>query len=614
MTDTSETPRDPERAVPGPGEATEQRNRPDTGLLELRLSPVTTAAVAMIAVQLLVRLALVPQSFFWQDDYIHLDLARRSGLTWKFLIRDYNDHLEVIPNAIYWLLAQVTTSSWAPAAVVLLLLQLTASVLMLVLLRALVGDRLVILLPLAVYLFTPLFLVPLMWLAAGLEAWTLQIALLGTALGMLKYTRSGNRWWLIFALAIHAFGLLSWEKALLVLPAVLGFQLLLQPPAVTFRERLRVLRAHRFAWLAHAVVAAGYAVLYATVTDGSERVPAGDAGLVAAARDSVFRVLVPGLFGGPWTKGGSGNTLFADPGSIGAIVFALAAAAVVALTVRRSGWPALLAWGGAVGYLCVDVGLLLVGRTNFLLLVARDPRYVADAVAVFVVVLAFVLGLPERGRDEVATDTRRTFATNAGLAALLAVSGLITTALLAPGLRHTATKDYVESALAATNAIEGDTVVNTAAPPDVVGSGDLRMVLTAMGRDAIPFDRPGSSPLIFDAAAKLVPVRVTDPVWVNNQRGPEGCGWLVDTAMVPLASGVVEPNLANLLQVGYVAGANGVLTIRTGASSQSVNLEPGVGTVSLISPDVSGAVVASFDSQGAGPICLSDLVVGTASP
>lgn len=84
--------------------------------------------------------------------------------------------------------------------------------------------------------------------------------------------------------------------------------------------------------------------------------------------------------------------------------------------------------------------------------------------------------------------------------------------------------------------------------------------------------------------------------------------------MVPLASGVVEPNLANLLQVGYVAGANGVLTIRTGASSQSVNLEPGVGTVSLISPDVSGAVVASFDSQGAGPICLSDLVVGTASP
>lgn len=104
-----------------------------------------------------------------------------------------------------------------------------------------------------------------------------------------------------------------------MLPAVLGFQLLLQPPAVTFRERLRVLRAHRFAWLAHAVVAAGYAVLYATVTDGSERVPAGDAGLVAAARDSVFRVLVPGLFGGPWTKGGSGNTLFADPGSIGAI-------------------------------------------------------------------------------------------------------------------------------------------------------------------------------------------------------------------------------------------------------------------------------------------------------
>ena len=78
----------------------------------------------------------------------------------------------------------------------------------------------------AAYLFTPILLVPLSWLAAGLEAWPLQIALLGTALGMVRVGSGGGRGWLWFATAAHVFGRSPWEKSLLVLPAVLGIQVL----------------------------------------------------------------------------------------------------------------------------------------------------------------------------------------------------------------------------------------------------------------------------------------------------------------------------------------------------------------------------------------------------
>src|SRR3954449_9195346 len=135
----------------------------------LTIGPVTAAALMMLAVQLLVRAVIVPQSYWWEDDFFHLAEARTKGLTPGFLVSDYNDHLEILPNFLWWLLTRVTDSSWAPAAVLILVFSMAASGAMFLLLRELFGARPAILVPFAAYLFSPLFLAAYTWLAACID-------------------------------------------------------------------------------------------------------------------------------------------------------------------------------------------------------------------------------------------------------------------------------------------------------------------------------------------------------------------------------------------------------------------------------------------------------------
>ena len=87
--------------------------------------------------------------------------------------------------------------------------------------------------------------------------------------------------------------------------------------------------------------------------------------------------------------------------------FALLAAAIVALTFRRNGTQALGPWLLVLLYVGAEaVALLLAGRTSFLLLVARDPRYVADAVPVVLIgATAAFLGAGQLRRARAATPS-----------------------------------------------------------------------------------------------------------------------------------------------------------------------------------------------------------------
>lgn len=576
----------------------------------MTVSRVSLAAAGLVVLQFLVRLALVPQSYWWQDDFLHLETARRLGFTTDLLVRDYNDHLELVPNAVYWLLTQVTTDSFAPAAVVLLVLQLVASVLMWLLLREIFGDKPALLVPFAAYLFTPILLVPLSWLAAGLEAWPLQIALLGTALGMVRLGSGGGRGWLWFATAAHVFGLVSWEKSLLVLPAVLGIQLLVVDMGRPWRLRLHHVAAHRAAWLWQLGIATVYLLLYASVVDGSEQAPT-QAEYGRAVGDVVFRVLLPGLFGGPWRATGALNTIFPDPGQTLVVGFAVLAAGIVALTFRRNGIQALGPWVLVLLYVGADIALLLAGRTSFLLLVARDPRYVADAVPIVLIgaTAAFLGASQIRRGQEAATPSPSlsSFAWPGVLAAALTVSGLLTTLLLFPTLTHDTTREYVSEVLARTDEEPAGSVVDTAVPTYVVAVADHRLVLSALGR-SVGFDQPSTDMRIFDGRADLVPVRLVDPVLSVDGPGA-ACGWVVNDRDRVLAPIAVENN-ARLLQVGVLSGHEGVLTMTIGETVQSMPVTPGLSTASFVFPSARGDVEARFETEAGEPACISDLVYG----
>jgi hypothetical protein len=560
----------------------------------------------MVVVQFLVRLIIVPQAYWWEDDFFHLAQARSEGLTSGFVFSDYNDHLEILPNLLWWLLTQVTTSSWAPAATLILLFSVAASTMMYLLLRELFGSRPAILVPFAAYLFSPLFLAAYTWLAACIDSLPMQVALLGTPWAMIRFARTRRRRWAAAALAFHVLGLISWEKGALVLPFAVGLQLLVVDSGKPVRQRIESLRRDWLVWVGHAVLLGAFAAIYLNVVDGSERqsVTAPDYG--DAIRTIIFRVLVPGLFGAPWKVGDAVNTVYPDPGTVLAVVFALLLGVVVVLSFLRTGRTAAGPWLLALAYVGADVALLLWGRAGFLSLVARDPRYVSDAVPVVLVcVTAACLGIGARAAGE---TTWRGMAPAGGVAAVTAAAGLLTTFVLVPVVRHEYARDYVESVLVRADPDAGTSIIDSPVPKLVSGNVDHRGLLLAMGRHGT-FNEPSTRMLIFDEAGRLVPVSITNPVL--DLKGPvKDCGWPI--AADPRTIGRLPESARKdlVLRAGNLSGVPGTLTIRVGDVEQSVDVEAGVSLTYFHLRDPSGDITASFDSDDGSGTCTTDLLVG----
>jgi hypothetical protein len=123
-----------------------------------RLTPsgrVTTAALSLIAVQMLFHGWITSGSWFEWDDYIFLaDVARGDAdTTWLF-----HSHFGLF-MPVSFLLVKIVGGvglSWAAVATQILVLQLLASLACWWMLRTVFGNRLRILVPLAFYLFSPM--------------------------------------------------------------------------------------------------------------------------------------------------------------------------------------------------------------------------------------------------------------------------------------------------------------------------------------------------------------------------------------------------------------------------------------------------------------------------
>jgi hypothetical protein len=583
--------------------------------LRMDLDLVSVAALVLIGLQLVVRLVVVLPSYYWQDDFIHLDLARREGLTADFLVRDYNDHLEIVPNFLYWLLSQSATTSFVPAALLIVGLQLLAAVVFWRLLRALFGSRAVILVPLAMYLFTPLALVTSTWLAAALEALTFQIAFVSVMLATLRFHETGRSRWVVLSLVAYALGMLSWEKALLVLPAVMAMHVLVVWRFDPFATRLARLRAHWRMWGAHGVVLVGYLGLYLSVTDGSERLEASAAPYLRSAGTMLVQVFVPGILGGPWHTAGSENTLYPRSSPILVVACLLLVALLVAASFLWSGPAAAGPWSMIALYVAGDIALMLWGRASYLDLVNRDPRYLADAapVVAICVTAAFVRSEERRRRGfrwPLALDPAVLRATPVAAAAVLLSSSLLTTFLQAPVMQRSYSRNYVEGLVTNFEQNPGASIVDTEAPV-TLGQVDQQQMLAAVGFEA-PFDQPGVDMLMFDSLAQLRPIELRD-VYVE-ERGPEpDCGWAVRRRPVTIGTLPPSESRVSVLRVGYVTGAPARLHVAVDGVQEAVEVEPGLGYVHLVVTGLSGDIEVWARRTLVG-LCVSDFAAGRPWP
>src|SRR5260221_13043151 len=359
----------------------------------LREHQVQVAGWIMIVAQLAWKAQFLRQVYFTQDDFFNLDLAFKSPLNWHYLTFVGIGHLMIGPRAIIWVLARISLYDWGLAASVVLVLLACASFAALRLLRTLFGDRPVILVPLAVYLLTPLTVPDLGWWSAAMESVPLQLAIFMALNAHVWYVRTSRARHLVAAVLWVSFGLVFFEKAL-VLPVVLF--------AVTaaffaggtswLAGARQVLVRYWRAWLAYAVLMAGYGILLAVSLRTSTihpQPPSSVASVLTYARTMVKDTLLPGAIGGPWqwlALPSGAYALAAPPAGLTWLAMIVAAVVVGASIVRRKiAWRS---WAILVGWIvAADMLPVILGRLNYLPAVTfgLETRYLADAAPVIAI-------------------------------------------------------------------------------------------------------------------------------------------------------------------------------------------------------------------------------------
>lgn len=575
--------------------------------------------LALVVLQTVVRIVLVSRGYFWQDDFVHLSQARTDGFSADFILQDYNDHLEPAKFTAIWLVLELFGFSYAAAATTMVVLQLAASVALLWVLRRLFGNSVLLLLPFAAYLFTPLGLVSGTWWAASLEGLPLQVFML-IAIGAASAALDEGSWrWTATSWIAFAAGLLFWEKALLILPAVLGVVVLVMLRGLKVGVRWSYLRASWSFWAGYAVLAAAYLGWYAaTITFDSDQGSA-EADVGEVLDKVLLQTWLPGLFGGPWSSTGAENTIAATPEPAVVVLCAALAAAVVVGSFLLRGLGALEGWVLLVGYLAVDVALVVVGRTDYASFLARDPRYIVDALPIAVIaVCAAYAPLPVTAADvESQSGSRARWidrltgrinpAILSSTVLVIVCSGLYTMTQTSGELRHTYAKDYTNNALAAARADRSLVLVDASAPPTGVVAQRVDVVYSAAGVD-VTFDEPTTHLSILDGFGEPKPVRIVSPTF--NERGPRpDCGWLV--RRVPTTIVDLDPvtDSRSILRLGYLTGDSTTLAIEIGDARHEVFAPPGIGQAFVPLQAAGGELRVSVVS-GHSPVCVSDVTVG----
>jgi hypothetical protein len=590
--------------------------------------PVERTAYALVAVSLAVWAWAASQSYFRQDDFVYYYRAASRPLSWDGLFADYQGHLQPGQFLLVEGLAAVAPLSWLAAVAVVLLLRAVACVAAVRLLVELFGRRPGILAPLALFLFSPLLVLPFLWWAAALQVLTLQAALVLAALAHVRWLRTGRPLPAGLALLAVAGGLFCWEKALLIPVVLVGVELLAR------RGGLPVAAARRVpVWAAHVLLAGGYLVLYLarTGSTGRDATRASVGDLLELAREALLSGFGPGLVGGPWRSGYFGS-LPPEP-SVGAVVVAaVVVAGVVVATALARPRMAGPAWLALAAYLAFDVALVAALRLDFIgPALGRDPRYTADAVPVAALVLGFALFPPAGSADRPAPARRWVTALAArrptpgplpvSLVALIAylASCLITTAQAADHMHRTSGRDYVTTARAQLAAAPGVSVWDGAVPDDVLSPlfGADATASRVFGELADPprFDEPTADLRILDGLGLLRGVDMITEARSRPSADPD-CGYGVQAGQqraIPLDTATSGRKQA--VRVGYYNGRAVPGTVTVDGVATRVTFQQGLHYVYVVAPGPVRSVQLSIDAAEAGAgFCATDVVVGQPWP
>ncbi|MBE1459819.1 hypothetical protein H4W79_004033 [Nocardiopsis terrae] len=367
---------------------------------------VLQAGLLIVLAALLLKVYVLSESYFVEDDFLFFAGARTSELAPAYLLELHKGHF--MPGGLFLVYVQTAFGPyhWASAAGTMLLLQAASILAFLRLLWELFGRRWALLVPLTVYALAPLTIPVLGWWAAALNAVPLQLATVLALLWTVRYLRTGTplfAWW---AGGAVVFGMLFSVKALFLPALALVLAVAFLYPGGLLTALGHAFRRHRTYWLSMVAITVGYLLLYlvrqrASSSGEGASVPESEVVVQLVGR-MLGEVFPTGALGGPfqWGPITPAGGLVDPPGVVLIGAWAVLVAIVLAsVRVRRASWRA---WALLAGYLVfVDALPTVIARGRMYGEVGSDPRYVADAALVFALVLAlaFLATREERSRE-----------------------------------------------------------------------------------------------------------------------------------------------------------------------------------------------------------------------
>jgi hypothetical protein len=329
---------------------------------------------------------LSERTFYW-DDLVIPARFRDTGL-WV----PYDGHLMPGSAAVQIAVDALAPLQWWLPAVLILVATAAAGALWWLLLGRLTHSPGIRLLGLTAIVFSPFLGIASGWWSAGVNALAWQLTAAGVGLLLLRPTAT---WWhSLAATAALASGLLMTEKALSVVPALIGVAVIL---------RLRGQRIPALPFLAPAALTAGWVALYLHLSGHvSQSTGPGLDDLTGAVGSAVL----PGILGGPWTwdRWNPSPAFATTPVTlrIAVIVIVVTLVVIFLFRTRRRLVAAVGALVVSVGYLAIILLLLQSGRSGDGAsdLLARGMHYYVDWWTVTVLALVAVSADELRPRQD----------------------------------------------------------------------------------------------------------------------------------------------------------------------------------------------------------------------
>jgi hypothetical protein len=594
------------------------------------------SALALIAAQVALNSYVLNRGFFQADDFAIGGLAAHS-FSVHLLFQNYAGHLMPAVFALAWLLTHSGGGyDWGLWAGSLVVLQALAALALLRALRTLIGDRMVLLVPLGVFLFTPMALADLSWWAVGIQSVPIQLALALAVDQHVRYVRSGRMLHAVCAVAWVVFGLAFFEKSVAIPLLLFALTSAFLEPGNWAQGMRTTLRRHWPAWALYAGAVIAELVAYAISLRGSTvRVQVPEANtFVAFGWDLLRNTFAPSAVGGPWrwTPAGVSTSwslysLASPPLILLALSWALGALVVLAsLWYRREAWRA---WTILLGWLVVaDIAPVALGRVVvFGTLLSAQTSYVADAAPVLAICLA-VAFLPLRGEERAyRTRLRAGRPRRAALAGAAAVTAAFLTGSVwsASAYRDELHPQNSRSYLATVSAALADAprgaVIYTSQIPSQMAwtllgqPTDVENALAPLadrviGRNFRWLSRPVGKIInfmVFDAQGRLHPAVVIGP-HTNPFARQSQCVLTAHGMQLPLTAAVYP--LPLLMQVGYYADRPVTLAVTLGGSRYLLTLPASQLAYAYLPVQGPGNIVGITPVTPHPEICIGTVTVG----